>query len=107
MDSWKLVICLSVSLSRLTSFTHCARSWGWERGEPGPPPTWPETGGQPPAAAGRRMSLSPRATLRITLGGQVCPRAVEAGVARGYDRAWMVLTDLNAYVSVCPRHPCV
>lgn len=37
MDSWKLVICRSVSLSRLTSFTHCARSWGWGRGEPGPP----------------------------------------------------------------------
>lgn len=30
MDSWKFVICRRVSLSLLTSFTHCARSCGQE-----------------------------------------------------------------------------
>lgn len=27
MDNWKVVICLMISLSRFTSFTHCAKSW--------------------------------------------------------------------------------
>lgn len=27
MDNWKAVICLMISLSRFTSFTHCAKSW--------------------------------------------------------------------------------
>lgn len=27
IDNWKVVICLMISLSRFTSFTHCAKSW--------------------------------------------------------------------------------
>lgn len=44
-QSWTLVSCFRVSLSRLTSFTHCARSW---RGHQSDPPQDPPGPARPP-----------------------------------------------------------
>lgn len=73
----------------------------------GPPHLAGDRGSAPSSGWQKDVTVPKGDAANNSLGRQVCPRAVEAGVASGYDRAWMVLTDLNAYVSVCPRHPCV